>query len=149
MSPAMKMPATADDLHVSSATAAMAAEAALILSIARAMSDTETAERLFSRLEAFDNVVEKSPVDPNETFVALGLPTAHDFIHLTTTRKKLDAARQWVRNRWSGAPPTSESDTLASLMLIYVVNEGWMRRRADRAKRPIWDRIKHRVDAVL
>jgi hypothetical protein len=141
--------ATAADLHISSATAAMAAEAAGILSIARAMTDVDTAERLFSRLEAFDSVVEKSPVDPNETFVALGLPTANDLIHLTTTKKKLNAAREWVRSRWSGSPPRDESDTLASLMLIYVVNEGWMRRRSDSRKGPIWDRIKNRVNAVL
>jgi hypothetical protein len=123
----------------------MAAEAAAILSISRAMSDEATAERLFSRLEAFDKVANKAPVDPDETFVALGLPTANDLIYLTTTRKKLDQAKAWVRDCWRGNPPVDESITLASLMLIYVVNEGWKRRKNDRSKRETWERIRRRV----
>jgi hypothetical protein len=121
----------------------IAAEAADIVGITRVMK--RLSDKLFDQIEECERFAEAAePLDANAIFIALSLPIANSLIHYATSEERLNRAQLWLRENW----PNQQSDpisALASLVLMYVVSEGWKQFRKDAARKAIWSRIRRRV----
>ncbi|HEV7921739.1 MAG TPA: hypothetical protein VGR02_13200 [Thermoanaerobaculia bacterium] len=79
-------------------------------------------------------------------FVTLTLALMNNLIHYACAPDDIDAAAQWVRNRWPEAVPTQDPvATLAALTLIHLVDEGARRFQDDGEKKKTWTRIRQRI----
>lgn len=132
-----------ESVPVESFFEALAAEAVDVIGVREEIA--RSADMIFAQIEDCDTFASGS-AEEDEIFIATSLPIANAVIYYRTPKAQLQQARVWAHQRW----PEEKDPTLAlaTLTLVYMINEGWKRYRDIVEKRPVWERIRNRVAAL-
>jgi hypothetical protein len=119
----------------------LAAEAVAVLGILPSLKKAE--RTLLDQIEECDRFAGTSN---HALFIVTTMPLANSFIHYAADLDALRNARQWASERWPGQDPSS---MLATLTLMYMIQQGVRVFGADPAQREKWDRIYARIESLL
>jgi hypothetical protein len=101
---------------------------------------------IYQQLEECDERVKEGPrgLDPDAAFIAQSLHMISGVIQVGSSRAHFDEAALWVQSPPAHAEPTS---LLATLVLVYVVDQGWHDANAsnNEAKKAQWNSIHQRA----
>ncbi|HVE70441.1 MAG TPA: hypothetical protein VNI54_03660 [Thermoanaerobaculia bacterium] len=118
----------------------LAAEAVAMLQIAPPIEQLR--QKLFQQIEECDVFAASN----DALFITTSLPLANALIHYAAEPTALNQARVWARVRWPHQDPTS---MLATLTLIYVVQQGVKSFAAEPQRNEMWDGIHRRIETLL